>query len=72
MSKDDTTSELGTSLYRPLVPMNLKDHGKHHTFEQFQNLETLPFLPDSGVLFLNFGDAYRGVEPVHDALRPMI
>jgi tetratricopeptide (TPR) repeat protein len=72
MPKDNSTCELGTSLYRPIVPMHPRDHGKHHSFEQFEKLETFPFLPNSGVLFLNFGDAYHGVQPVHHALRPMI
>ncbi|MBT6138478.1 MAG: tetratricopeptide repeat protein [Rhodospirillaceae bacterium] len=73
LPRDDTDSELGTSLYKPIVPMPRLDHGKHHAFKKFERVATIPFLPNSGILFLNFGPSYHGVEPIsRPALRPML
>jgi Flp pilus assembly protein TadD len=70
---DEDHPELGTSMYRPLMAMPERDGGTHHSFDLFERISTVPFRPNSRLLFLNFGEAYHGVEPVlGEVYRPML
>ena len=58
--------ELGTTLYRPKTFPEDGDHGLHMAFEGFDEVALSPYAPNSGLMFLNFGNAYHGVAPIRD------
>jgi len=56
--------EAGTSVYVRTDGLNQLDNGWHHDFARFRRVATATYLPNSAFGFLNFGDAYHGVEPL--------
>lgn len=56
--------ELGTSLYLPKTPGFTCPGGPHHAFDDFVNVATMPYLPNSGFCFFKTDTSFHGVEPV--------
>jgi len=64
--KDDQKSHLGTSIYRPTDPKFTCEGFKHHPFEGFVNMQTLPYLPNSLIGFVKTDQSFHGVEPIQE------
>jgi hypothetical protein len=66
LPKDTSQAHLGTSIYRPKDPAFRCPGGPHHPHDQFERLETMPFLPNSLFAFFKTDNSFHGVEPVAD------
>lgn len=71
---EETAGEaMGTSVYRHRRPRWRLDNGRHQPFDRFEEVRRLPYRPNTGLIFLNLGHAYHGVEEVVlDTPRTMI
>lgn len=56
----------GTSLYKPKKKGFTCDGHKHHSFEKFDRLGSVPFLPNSLFLFAKTPNSFHGVQPLDD------
>lgn len=54
---------LGTSIYTPKDPSIQYSGYEHHSFEDFNKLSTMPFVPNSVFGFLRSDSSFHGVEP---------
>jgi len=63
---DAARPELGTSLYLPKDPAFACAGGPHHRFEDFVNVATMPYLPNSAFCFFKTRTSFHGVEPVSE------
>jgi hypothetical protein len=63
---DDRHAQLGTSMYAPKVPGFTCPGGPHYSFERFEKLRTLPYLPNSLFAFLKTDHSFHGVEPIEE------
>ena len=61
---DDRLARHGTSLYTPRNPSFTSVRGDHYPFEDFERVETMPFVPNSVFAFAKTPVAFHGVEPV--------
>jgi hypothetical protein len=66
LPKDDSQCHLGTSIYVPKDPNFSCQGGPHYPHDRFENLQTMPFLPNSLFCFLKTYNSFHGVEPVSD------
>ena len=66
LPKDTSQAHLGTSIYLPKDPAFRCPGGPHHPHENFERLETMPFLPNSLFAFFKTDNSFHGVEPVAD------
>jgi hypothetical protein len=65
--------ELGTCFYEKKRPGWVFDNGRHGVFRDFNEVKRFPYRDNTGLLFLNMGDAYHGVPRIHrDAQRATI
>ena len=64
---DDSQSHLGTSIYLPKDRAFTCQGGPHYTFDQFDRLLTMPYVPNALFAFLKTPNAFHGVEPVNEA-----
>lgn len=56
--------DLGTSLYLPKELGFTCEGGPHHGFENFVNVATMPYLPNSAFCFFKTQTSFHGVEPI--------
>ena len=65
---DNNLSNIGTSLYKPIVDIDSNKH-RHFTTEQtkqnFIKVKTCPFVPNSLFLFPRTKSSFHGVEEVN-------
>lgn len=66
LPKDESQKHLGTSIYLPKTPGFICEGGPHHPRENFNRLQTMPFLPNSMFVFLKTNNSFHGVERVQD------
>jgi tetratricopeptide (TPR) repeat protein len=66
LPRAEIPESMGTSLYRPRFKTPRSDNGRHQAFSEFDLVTTAPFKANTGLFFLNYGDAYHGVEPIRD------
>ena len=66
LPKDTSQSHLGTSIYMPKDGNFTCQGGPHYTFAKFVRLPSMPFLPNSLIVFLKTDKSFHGVEPVTD------
>ena len=59
---DKTLEKHGTSLYRPKKENYLCDGFRHHLFENFENVSTMPFHPNHLLIFPRTSNSFHGVE----------
>jgi hypothetical protein len=64
LPRDDSNSELGTSLYVPRDPNLRCDGTSHHDRHQFTKVITFPYRPNSVVAFFKSATSFHGVEPI--------
>lgn len=64
LPKDDAYSHLGTTLFVPVDPLYEDSRGKHHPFDLFKIVKTMPFKPNSMFGFMRQDDSWHGVLPV--------
>jgi hypothetical protein len=66
LPKDDTSLDLGTSLYVPggEYAGMAGGSGDHYNAEDFDRVFTAPFKPNSAVGFVKTDNSFHGVEPV--------
>jgi hypothetical protein len=64
LPKDESQSDLGTSIYLPKDPNFTCIGGPHHSFEHFEKMQTMPFLPNCVFAFLKTHNSFHGVEKV--------
>lgn len=63
---DDRARHLGTSLYRPKDPNFTCPDSIHHPFENFVNVKTAPYVPNSMLAFARSDRSFHGVQPLGD------
>lgn len=63
LPKDDSQPRLGTSVYAPKDRSFTCDGSKHHDFEQFDKLFTVPYVTNSCFGFIRSDNSFHGVEP---------
>ncbi len=63
---DASMPHLGTSMYIPKDPAFTCPGGPHHTFENFQRLLTMPYVPNTLFGFMKTTNSFHGVEPIAD------
>jgi hypothetical protein len=61
---DAYAEDLGTCIYRRKEPEWIFDNGLHGNFKDFELIRRIPYRPNTGIVFLNMGNAYHGVEVV--------
>jgi hypothetical protein len=66
LPEDDTYAELGTSLFAPKDPAYADPVGKHHSFEPFNLITTMPFLPNTMFAFARTDTSWHGVLPIKE------
>jgi len=66
LPKDDSQRHLGTSIYVPKDPNFSCRGGPHYSYDQFEKMYSMPFLPNSLFCFLKTYNSFHGVEPVGD------
>lgn len=64
---DSSNAHLGTSMYLPLDPSFTCEGNRHHDFDGFQRLLTIPYVPNTLFAFMKTPNAFHGVEPINDA-----
>ena len=64
---DDSQPHLGTSIYVPKDRQFTCPGGPHYSFDRFDRMLTMPYLPNTLFAFLKTPNAFHGVEPVGDA-----
>ncbi len=64
--QDNRMAHLGTSLYVPKKRGFTCVGGRHYTIDDFINVGTMPFLPNSAFCFLKTKNSFHGVEPITD------
>lgn len=69
LPKDDSMKKWGTSMYVPKDPNFKCVGGPHHSFDKFNLLKTMPFIPNSMFGFFKTDNSFHGVEPVTDPIR---
>lgn len=66
LPKDESQSHLGTSIYMPKDRKWTCPGGPHHTYDMFDRVATMPFMPNSMFAFVKTDKSFHGVEPVLD------
>lgn len=66
LPRDESQAHLGTSIYVPKDGSFRCQGSAHYTFDQFDRVATMPFLPNSVFTFLKTDNSFHGVEPVND------
>ena len=67
LPNDASMLHLGTSIYKPKIEGFRCRFGKHHQFEDFVKIKTLPFLPNSVFGFVRSDESFHGLELIQDA-----
>lgn len=63
---DHSSAHLGTSIYRPKDPGFSCPNSTHYQFEDFINVKTVPYAPNSLLAFERSDRSFHGVEPLSD------
>ena len=63
---DDSRPHLGTSMYLPSDPQFTCPGDRHHDFNGFIRLLTVPYLPNSLFGFMKTSNSFHGVEPISE------
>lgn len=66
LPRDESQSHLGTSIYIPKDRNWRCPGGPHHSFDAFDRVATMPFMPNSMFAFVKTDNSFHGVEPVTD------
>ena len=53
----------GTSIYVPKQKGYTDTTGRHHSFEEFEKVKTMPFKPNSAFIFARTDNSFHGVTP---------
>ena len=64
LAPDESTAHLGTSLYRPKDPSFSCPNSNHYPFEDFVNVKTAPYKPNSLLAFFRSDVSFHGLEPL--------
>lgn len=67
LPKDESQRHLGTCIYVPKDPNFQCQGGPQHSYDRFELLQAMPFLPNSLFCFLKTHNSFHGVEPVADS-----
>jgi FkbM family methyltransferase len=67
LPEDADHAHLGTSVYTPRDPSALRGSATHHGFDQFEQVGTARYLPNSAFGFLRSDNSFHGVEAMQDA-----
>jgi FkbM family methyltransferase len=63
LPKDDSAIEEGTTLYVPKKENFVCEKGIHYNFEDFTEIRTLPYTPNSVLIFKRTDNSFHGVTP---------
>jgi hypothetical protein len=66
LAPDESALHLGTSLYRPKDRDFSCPDSKHHPFEDFVRVKTIPYKPNSMLAFMRSDVSFHGVEPLSE------
>ena len=66
LAPDQSSTHLGTSIYRPKDPGFTCPNSTHYPFEDFIRVETVPYIPNSLLAFERSDWSFHGVEPISD------
>jgi hypothetical protein len=64
--KDASQAHMGTSLYKAKDPNFTCDGLTHHSFDAFEKVKTIPYLPNSLVGFIRTDNSFHGVERLQE------
>lgn len=64
LPKDESQSDLGTSIYRPLDQSMEFSGNSHHSFDLFERVDTVAFKPNRALIFVRNNRSFHGVEPI--------
>jgi hypothetical protein len=71
LAKDESQPHLGTSIYVPKRKGFMCNGKKHHKFDDFEKVKTVPYLPNTGFGFIRCGWSFHGVEQT-DSVRNVL
>ena len=63
---DDSLAHLGTSIYVPKDGNFTCKGGPHHSFDRFDRIMTMPYVPNSLFAFVKTHNSFHGVEPIRE------
>jgi hypothetical protein len=63
LPSDNSQEKLGTSIYLPKQPFTCPGD-RHHKFDNFTRLKTMPFKPNSAFFFFKSDTSFHGVEKI--------
>jgi hypothetical protein len=66
MPQDDWFRNCGTSIYTPKNPEFSCKGGQHYPYDLFSHKETIPFLPNTLLMFVRTANSFHGVEPIRE------
>ncbi|MCH1429484.1 MAG: hypothetical protein GWP59_04970 [Chlamydiales bacterium] len=66
LPKDNQHQHLGTSLYKPKDPHFSCEGQRHHNFEDFKKIHSVPFEANSLLYFFKTTNSFHGVERIED------
>ncbi len=61
---DDSLRELGTSIYAPKDPAFRCEGNRHHGFERFHRVASMPFVPNALFAFFKTDNSFHGLDPI--------
>jgi hypothetical protein len=64
---DASRPHLGTSIYVPRDPGFVCPGERHHDYELFARMLTLPYVPNTLFAFMKTPNSFHGVEPIQEA-----
>jgi len=64
LPQDDSMRDLGTSVYRPKNPNFTCWGGPHYSFDEFERVKTIEFVPNRLVVFPKTEISFHGVEKI--------
>jgi len=66
LAPNEEHPELGTTFYTPKDRAFFCEGGPHHSYEQFERADTIPYKPNCLLAFPKTEHSFHGVEPVSD------
>jgi len=70
LPRDASRPHLGTSIYVPTDRQFTCPGTRHHPFDDFERVRTMPYVPNAMFAFLKTANSFHGVEPVAEANAP--
>jgi len=66
LPKDESMRHLGTTIFAPATPGLRDEGGRHHKFDGFKRVATMPYVPNALFAFFKTDHSFHGVDTIGD------